>query len=240
MTTESEIELLIAWLRKRGEPDSGIDYRQGNSWEDSVVRLHGTDADFIAKHFHGQGARDLAAALSASRTIPAGVGVNIRPLEWTWHDAPYFTWVADSVFGEGTYRAWQISGHARVIRPGDMAGVIVGKTVEEAKAAAQADYEARIRSTLLPSPSVSDERAAALEEAAKVAKGWLNDWANELFATRDAYIEAQSSGRHAGRRIDPSNAKMYAGQFRERAEAVAGCADEVAAAIRALTPKEAR
>ena len=80
MTDEGNItdavDTLIAWLRKRGEPDSGINY-VGRSHpfearpQPASATLYGFDADFIAKHFHGQGARDLADAL-ASRVRPAG------------------------------------------------------------------------------------------------------------------------------------------------------------------------
>lgn len=60
---------LIDWLDSRGHPDSGIvweghgyDFESGRL-RHSRVELRGSDADFIAKHFHGQGARDLADAL---------------------------------------------------------------------------------------------------------------------------------------------------------------------------------
>lgn len=74
MTTLDPVGTLIAWLRKRGEPDSGIRYRGRHTLHDedgsptihvdAKVELHGTDADFVAKHFHGKGARELADALS--------------------------------------------------------------------------------------------------------------------------------------------------------------------------------
>lgn len=79
--------------------------------------------------------------------MPAEI-YRIKPLEWVWNPSPYFTWHADSVFGEKSYRAWEINGTACVIRPGDKAGVIVGATIEEAKAAAQADLKERIFSAI--------------------------------------------------------------------------------------------
>ena len=70
ISTERLRELLLAWLDKRGQPDSGIRYEAGSHSNTRGVRhsiarveLHGSDADFIAKHFHGEGARALAAAL---------------------------------------------------------------------------------------------------------------------------------------------------------------------------------
>lgn len=95
----AEVGALIAWLRKRGEPDSGMDYRSSNSWQDAVVRLHGTAADFVAKHFHGQGARDLADALETLYASPpigdtGGVGLLVaeanyrvgNPSAWDSYD----------------------------------------------------------------------------------------------------------------------------------------------------------
>lgn len=73
------VKNLVAWLRKRGEPDSGIHYsgRYSGRWYDEVmgawpaeVRLFGTDADFVRDNFHDKGARDLAEALSALTTEP--------------------------------------------------------------------------------------------------------------------------------------------------------------------------
>jgi hypothetical protein len=76
--------------------------------------------------------------------------------------------------------------------------------------------------------AIEEER----ESAANVARDWLNEWAGDLAETRDSYIEAKRSGRHSGRRMSLDDADFYAKQFRERAEAVAGCADQVANAIR--------
>lgn len=56
---------------------------------------------------------------------------------------------ASSILGQ-PYLAWEIPGTGCYLRPGDHAGTLFGKTVGEARAAAQADYEARIRSALVP------------------------------------------------------------------------------------------
>jgi hypothetical protein len=65
------VERLRLWLMKRGEPDSGLHY-EGRSYNlesgairESYVTLTGSDADFIAAEFHGEGARELASALLA-------------------------------------------------------------------------------------------------------------------------------------------------------------------------------
>jgi len=60
------VESLIAWLRRRGEPDSGMSYEARNSFSGRArAVVHGSDATFIADHFHGSGARELADALEA-------------------------------------------------------------------------------------------------------------------------------------------------------------------------------
>lgn len=80
--------------------------------------------------------------------------------------------------------------------------------------------------------SVARAIVAEREACAQVAESWLIDWAGDLQDTRDSYIEARKSGRHNGRKIPEDMAATFAGQFRERSEAVFGCADNVAAAIR--------
>lgn len=74
-------------------------------------------------------------------------GLRVKPLEWVWSEF-HSTWYADSVLGEKSSRAWEISGTACVIRPGDKAGVIVGKTIEDAKSAAQEHYTNAILSAI--------------------------------------------------------------------------------------------
>lgn len=70
------------------------------------------------------------------------------------------------------------------------------------------------------------------EECAQKAHDWLSEWANDLHDTFESYVEAKTTGTHGGRRIQPQMADMFAKQFRERSDAVANCADPLAAAIR--------
>ncbi len=64
---DAAVRDLITWLHKRGEPDSGIRYASNDSFTGRArVELHGTDASFVADHFHGEGARQLAAVLAAT------------------------------------------------------------------------------------------------------------------------------------------------------------------------------
>lgn len=81
------------------------------------------------------------------RSASPSIGrVGVKALEWITDDHRSMH-CADSVFG--AYCAWEISGTGVWARPEAAAGTLCGATLAEAKAAAQADYEARIRSTLV-------------------------------------------------------------------------------------------
>lgn len=67
MTHSKDIPGLIEWLRKRAEPNSGIRYESRSIYGQPWVELFGTDATFVAEHFHGQGAAKLADCLAALR-----------------------------------------------------------------------------------------------------------------------------------------------------------------------------
>lgn len=84
---------------------------------------------------------------------------------------------------------------------------------------------------------LAEARVKELEEAAKVARTWLEDWGCDLQHTADEYREAMRTGRFANRRIDAGQAKLYASQFQERADAVYDCGKQVHDAIRALKEK---
>ena len=56
------------------------------------------------------------------------------------------TRLANTVVGD--YAAWERNGEGRVIVPGLIASRAAGRTVEDAMAEAQADFEARILSAL--------------------------------------------------------------------------------------------
>ncbi len=60
------VRRLVTWLKKRAEPDSGIDYEGDEvGGRGARVTLFGSDADFIVKHFHSSGASTLASAIEA-------------------------------------------------------------------------------------------------------------------------------------------------------------------------------
>jgi hypothetical protein len=82
--------------------------------------------------------------------------------------------------------------------------------------------------------TASQARDEIVEECAKVAHDHLDKWADDLLATWEGYIEAQTTGTWNGRRITKEQARHHARAFRERAEAVAECADHTAKAITSL------
>ena len=88
-------------------------------------------------------ALEIIEALSAAPGEPCAV----KSLEW--RDGPYATEtiVADSIFGQ--YTAWYIEPHGLWQSPTTHAGTICGNSLSAAKAAAQADYEQRIKSALV-------------------------------------------------------------------------------------------
>ena len=84
-----------------------------------------------------------------------GVGVGVKPLEWITDEFRSMECAASIL---GTYSVWEISGTGCYLRPDARAGVLVGTTIEDAKAAAQADHDTRVLSALT-SPA-SGERDA--------------------------------------------------------------------------------
>lgn len=87
-----------------------------------------------------------AYARKALKELCAQGGVSVRPLQWQQTD-PHFPWAAQSLIGR--YTAWDFDGKdGHWMRPGDVAGVRVKGGLEEAKAAAEADYRTRVLSAL--------------------------------------------------------------------------------------------
>ncbi len=84
------------------------------------------------------------------------------------------------------------------------------------------------------SPSSEAARREAIEECAEKARSHLENWAGDLAATRDQYIDAAACGMFNGRRITEEHARLLARQFRERAEAVSESAEHTAKAIRSI------
>ncbi len=76
--------------------------------------------------------------------------MKVKALEWRSPTRFSHMWLADSLFGE--YRAWEIDDGFWWREPMH-GGAIVKGGLEAAKAAAQADYEARVLSALEPAPS---------------------------------------------------------------------------------------
>ena len=104
--------------------------------------------------------RELAAALAGA--------VEVRELEWVQNPVAEI-WRCDTmigtykVFGVGPAPTWDFDGLS------DIALARCAESVEAAKAAAQADYRARILAALHPSPdALQAVTAAAFEAAAKI------------------------------------------------------------------------
>ena len=88
---------------------------------------------------------------------PTPAQVAVKPLEWRiWKHGRF---EAESIFG--LYQTW--SGHFR--KPGE----VRGNRCEDPEAAAQADYEARIRSALIP--AAEQEPVAGYDPACPDCKG---------------------------------------------------------------------
>lgn len=76
-------------------------------------------------------------------------GVTVKPLVWTpfFADTPFGTYrVSETPFPDGSYAWWMVGGGSGRL-----------SSVAECKDAAQADYEARILSTLSASPAATSE-----------------------------------------------------------------------------------
>lgn len=86
---------------------------------------------------------------------PAAGGVRVRELEWTAYGADQFA--AQSIAGR--YAAVKISTRAEACWWRDSGATVDAPNLEAAKAAAQADYTARITAALEPAPSVADMAA---------------------------------------------------------------------------------
>lgn len=76
------------------------------------------------------------------------LSVAVKDLEWVEGPEGSYMEVSESILG--TYRVWEINGMACVSLEGGP-GRIFGATIPDAKAAAQTDYETRIRSALVES-----------------------------------------------------------------------------------------
>jgi len=93
----------------------------------------------------------IEAALSATASAP-GSGVRVRPLEWKQPEPDWWE-VYDRTLQLGYEVNQRRDGSVRLRVPGETSFAIFAGSVEEAKAAAQADFEQRIRSALDASPS---------------------------------------------------------------------------------------
>ena len=149
-----------------------------------MSKYWGPAADFVDP-------KQVETALTAA--LPFLQGVKVKALTWDHHDGNYPTWRA---YGHSfEFEAVIDKGRARMY--GDFPLRINGNmskekfdTLEAAKAAAQADYEARILSAIEPAPS---QRAQALEEAARAAEAMDEIYDSKVGSYAAAAIRAISS-----------------------------------------------
>ena len=107
--------------------------------------------------------------LEAAAMLRACKGRAVKPLEWKWYRDPKDTSEARTQIG--TWTVWEINGCGYCYGPKDTSGRQCEGGLEAAKAAAQADYEARVLSALEPAPAHA-EWNAALEAAVEIATDW--------------------------------------------------------------------
>lgn len=120
----------------------GVDPKSVN-WDAATETLDGDVASVIgnimrAKYGDEWSARDAS---------PPPVGVTVKPLEWYQPREHDPTLHADSLLGR--WAVWDFDGKdAHYCPPRAQSGLAVGGDIEAAKAAAQSDFETRIRSAL--------------------------------------------------------------------------------------------
>ncbi|PRA53872.1 hypothetical protein CQ062_13730 [Ochrobactrum sp. MYb68] len=135
------------------------------------------------------------AALTAA--APFLQGVKVKALEWSG-EPPYHVARTET---KGFYcleAIWNESGFVHVELTGSIVSGKTFATVDEAKAAAQADYEARILSAIEASALEPSPRAQALEEAHIGLLNRLNDDIAQLVRMTE---QAKFAGDETGVRV---------------------------------------
>lgn len=126
-----------------------------------------------------------AALTAALPHLPQGVGVKVKPLDWVEIPACNGLNTAKTQFGTYTI------GCSLVVRYGLKSISKPLASLEAAKAAAQADYEARILSALEPSAArelALEERLQAIEQQLVVNLGYFHDEKRILLETLQSHI----------------------------------------------------
>lgn len=133
---------------------------------------------------------ELESALRAA-SVKAGEGVAVRPLEWRQRASDMYdadVYLISDTFGQGP-RKYVIARGSTIL------GYF--HSADDAKAAAQADYEARIRSALVVEPAPTASVGAMREALEFYANEWLGS-VNELgaivYEPTSALIANQSDG----------------------------------------------
>lgn len=137
---------------------------------------------------------DVRAILTAAFAAMPGPAVKVKPLEWDRESPTEWkpeTWKAQSLVDEYDIQR-EKDGTFSGFAPN--AGTNIFSSLEAAKAAAQADYEARIMSSLTPAPDLASEnerlRAALYEIANAYTAHGYSDAMDAVQLLRDTAKEA--------------------------------------------------
>jgi hypothetical protein len=150
--------------------------------------------------------RALVVSALRAASVKAGEVVAVKPLEWekiTWERYPKFKAVTPT----GDYWVWELAGIGYWSQH-SLIGREVHGTIDDAKAAAQSDYEARIRSALVVEPAAPTASVGAMREALeqalermKMAVDWWNKGGHSL-PQMSAAIEMAESALGAANQSD--------------------------------------
>jgi len=175
--------LIAAWNRRAASPAVPSSVEAVRVTDEMVVQA----GDVLMRH--GLNApeqviyRAARAALEAALSRPSVEGaVAVKALEWRdrHSEAREGDLIADSVIGQCVIRP-SVSGEFRLWTPGTLyQNAVRFSSIEAAKAAAQADYESRIRSTLVSQPLQAGAESELVERVGEDVTTLLPEALDEL------------------------------------------------------------
>jgi len=127
------------------------------------------------------------------RLASSDSGVKVRELEWSDRGVSEPRFKADAIIG--TYYIERSKGGLFNWWTAATRGKIEVRTLDAAKSAAQADYEARIKSALITAPPVDAGMREALEPFAREADNWADSVSDDH---RSLCTEPGSTTAHPG------------------------------------------
>ncbi|HEY8359484.1 MAG TPA: hypothetical protein VIL30_18695 [Ramlibacter sp.] len=125
----------------------------------------------------------------------------VKALEWVDGPRGHYTEYAESPVGQ--WAVWEIQGSAYYRAPDETAGKRVGETKDEAKAAAQTDFNARILSCLAAPEPIAETVAIPMVDALRDAEVRLREIEKRLRNPADYDLEqTYALGKDCGRMAD--------------------------------------